>query len=79
MEWLFIEDKKSGNEIARNISYKPDMFGYYKTKYWKFRKESRFLIYTVLFSKTKVELNALLINNRKLEHEYVDYLFLMNS
>ena len=57
---------------TRNISFKPHDFGFYKTKYWEFQQESRFLIHTFPFPKTHDELQKLACSNKKLETEYID-------
>ena len=63
------DDMKQGN---RKIEFNPHDFGFYKTKYWEFQKESRFLIYTVPFADTPEKMQELLFKNKKLETEYID-------
>lgn len=66
---LCYEDLKQRN---RKVWLNPHDFGFYKTKYWKFQKESRFLIHTIPFADTAEKIQELLFKNKKLQTEYID-------
>lgn len=71
--YLQISDRtKPDGRINRELSYSPFNFGFYKTTYWKFQEESRFLIYTFPFCPTTTDISRTISENTKLETKYID-------
>lgn len=64
---LKIEDTNKIDYIQRNISYHPEDFGFYKSKYWEFQKEIRLLIYTSPFPKDEQEISNIVSGKRVLK------------
>lgn len=70
---LSVIDKPNGKGgTRREGSFCPTDFGYYKSEYWKFQNESRFLIYTSPFLKTYSVVNDMLSGQKELETKYID-------
>lgn len=68
---LQISDIKEGDTISREISYNPSDFGFYKSKYWEFQKEVRFLIYAAPFPKDKQEISEIVSGKRQLFTRFI--------
>lgn len=71
-DWLSIKDIQEKGSTTRTISYKPEWFGFYKTKYWAFQDEVRFLIYTIPFALNNNGISQIVSNTRYLTTEYID-------
>lgn len=64
-ELLKISNSNDG--VSRQISYSPKNFGFYKSSYWAFQKEVRFLIYATPFLKNKKEISDMVSNKKSLK------------
>lgn len=63
---------KAENRTDRELSFKPADFGFYKTSYWGFQQESRFLIYTIPFCKNADAISDFASDKMKLKTKYID-------
>ncbi len=63
---------RSDNTVRREVSMKYENLGFYKSEYWKFQNESRFLIYTVPFVQNFDQMNPILTGERQLSTKHID-------
>lgn len=56
---------KNNNHNRKSLDLQ--LYGFYKSKYWEFQKEVRFLIYTIPFSHDAEEFESLFIDKRPLK------------
>lgn len=68
---LKISDTVENSSPTRQISYNPCNFGFYKSKYWEFQKEVRFLIYATPFAKDNKEISEIVSGKRSLSTTYI--------
>lgn len=55
-----------------HIQFDPTKYGYYKSSYWSFQNESRFLIYTVPFATNEKEFSKMILENKSLTTRHID-------
>ncbi len=55
-----------------HIRFNPTKYGYYKSSYWSFQNESRFLIYTIPFATNEKEFSKMVFENKSLTTRYID-------